>query len=98
MGKTIHHVPTIISVRHGEQARSGRDPALTERGRKQIEKSRAALALVLGESGIAACVSSPLRRAAETARILTKGLFPEEDIDYDADFRERSLGVLDSEK
>lgn len=80
---------TFVLLRHGESAhtrekrfsgRGGDDPALTSEGRAQAEAAAKALA---GWRGIDAVVSSPLRRAAETARIAaeTLGLAVETDED-----------------
>nr|WP_231126620.1 bifunctional RNase H/acid phosphatase [Motilibacter aurantiacus] len=67
---------TFVLVRHGESAntlrklfcgRGGADPGLTERGRAQAEAAARALPGFCGPDRPVAVVSSPLRRARETA-------------------------------
>jgi broad specificity phosphatase PhoE len=64
----------LILVRHGRPDEDGaetpNDPPLNEDGRRQAE----ATARLLGSEGITRIVTSPLRRARETAEPLAKGL------------------------
>ncbi|MCW2571050.1 MAG: Phosphoglycerate mutase [Frankiales bacterium] len=84
---------TTLLLRHGqtelsiEKRFSGRgDQALTEIGRGQA----AAAAARLASSGAVAVVSSPLRRARETALLVAAGLGLE--VAFDEDFRETDFG------
>jgi broad specificity phosphatase PhoE/ribonuclease HI len=71
---------TLVLLRHGEtpstvrklfSGRGGEDPSLTELGRRQAAAAAAALA---ARGGIDAVVSSPLRRAVETAEAAASAL------------------------
>jgi alpha-ribazole phosphatase len=70
-------MPRYFFIRHGESVWNGerriqgnQDPALSERGRRQADLLTAALAGRL-PAGLPAIYTSPLRRAAETAEILS---------------------------
>lgn len=93
-------VTDILLVRHGESVwnATGRwqgwaDPPLSELGRRQARLAAAAVTDVLADAGtdVAAVVSSDLRRAHDTARILTSalGLGP---VSVEPDLRERHVG------
>ena len=87
---------TAILVRHGETAWNNENRAqgwapttLTERGRRQSEALAEHLAF---EYDIDRVVSSDIRRAKETTRIL--GEVVDAPIDYDRAWREQDLGTL----
>ena len=74
----LRHGQTELSV---ERRYSGRgNPALTELGRRQAE---AAAAYLGGRGGIAAVISSPLRRAYDTAVLAGRALGVEVTVDDD---------------
>lgn len=74
----LRHGQTELSV---ERRYSGRgNPALTELGRRQAE---AAAAYLGGRGGIAAVISSPLRRAYDTALLAGRALGVEVTVDDD---------------
>jgi probable phosphoglycerate mutase len=84
---------TTLLLRHGQTALSiekrfsgAGDPALTDVGRAQA----AAAAVRLAGSGAAAVVSSPLRRARETALLVAEALGLE--VAVDEGFRETDFG------
>ncbi|MBK5288212.1 MAG: histidine phosphatase family protein [Acidimicrobiia bacterium] len=93
----------IYLVRHGETAANrarlalGRaDPELTERGRLQAD----GLAVALGSVEVARVISSPLRRAVETATVIASAVGAEVEVearlvemDY-GDWDERSFSEL----
>lgn len=90
---------TLLLLRHGETRHTGElrfsgsggaDPGLVERGRAQAERSAAALA---ARAGIQAVVTSPLRRARETAEVVAAALGL--DIDVDEGFAECAFGAWD---
>ncbi|MGH7409379.1 MAG: histidine phosphatase family protein [Candidatus Methylomirabilales bacterium] len=83
----------VYIVRHGESVwnleqrlQGGRDPALSEAGYRQAAR----VAEVLEGLGVAAVYSSPLRRAAETARIIAGAL--RVPLHLHADLREIGMG------
>jgi ribonuclease H / adenosylcobalamin/alpha-ribazole phosphatase len=90
---------TLLLLRHGEtrhtlarrfSGRGGDDPELTEAGRQQA----AAAARWLAERHrVATVVTSPLRRAAETAEVVAERLGAE--VRSDADFAETDFGDWD---
>lgn len=93
----------LIVVRHGETDAnaSGRllgrsDVALTERGREQARR----VAAVLGPLGVSRVVSSPLRRAGETASALGVPVEVDErwiELDY-GDFEMRPVSGVSAEE
>jgi broad specificity phosphatase PhoE len=95
---------TIITIRHGQQDRSGETyddsvgGPLSALGRDQVRTSRGLLKPILHEMGgltITACITSDWERATETAKIFTEGsIAPEEVIEHPG-LRERNLGDLD---
>jgi probable phosphoglycerate mutase len=84
----------LLLVRHAACDRSGVpsgdrfDPPLTENGRAQAE----ALAARLADVEIGGCLSSPLRRARETAEALTAALRPRPCIEIVDDLAEYHRG------
>lgn len=89
----MHWPLRLLLVRHGQVASNrqmryvgSRDEALTELGREQARAVGAALAAV----PIAAVVSSPLRRASQTAREVAAGRGLE--VRIDERLREQSFG------
>ncbi len=90
---------TLLLLRHGETRHTGErrfsgsggaDPGLVERGRAQAERSAAALA---ARGGIQAVVTSPLRRARETAAVAAAALGL--DVEVDEGFAECAFGAWD---
>lgn len=86
----------IVLVRHGETewSRDGRhtgntDVLLTERGREQAQ----ALGMALGERSFARVLTSPLSRAAETARLAGFG-----DAERRDELREWDYGAYEGRK
>jgi probable phosphoglycerate mutase len=80
----LRHGQTVLSVE--KRFSGGGDQPLTEVGRAQA----AAAAVRLATSGAVAVVSSPLRRARETALLVAEGLGLE--VAFDDDFRETDFG------
>jgi probable phosphoglycerate mutase len=87
-------VSKVYIVRHGESVwnleqrlQGGQDPALSEAGYRQAAR----VAEVLEGLGVAAVYSSPLRRAAETARIIAGAL--RVPVHLHADLREIGMGA-----
>jgi broad specificity phosphatase PhoE/ribonuclease HI len=88
---------TLVLLRHGETpltaekrfSGAGGDPELTERG--QLQADLAAAELGRGPAAIDAIVSSPLRRARETATIVAAAL--RLGVDVDDDLRETHFGA-----
>ncbi len=96
-----HNAPSkylFVLLRHGESEGNARnvhqgqaDFPLTEAGREQARR----LARAWAEQGVTfdGIIASPLKRAAETARIVAETLgFPVEAIVYDAVWKERDKG------
>ncbi len=89
-GETVHTTDRVFSGFGGE------DPPLTDTGRHQAARAAAALAERRlepswhGMTTIHAVVSSPLRRAHETARVLAGGL--DVPMEVDADLAECAFG------
>ncbi len=92
---------TLILLRHGETPRTaekrfsgaGDDPGLTDRGQAQSDLAAEELARGIDGVGIDAIVSSPLRRARETAMIAAAVLG--RDVEEDEDLREAHFGAWD---
>jgi ribonuclease H / adenosylcobalamin/alpha-ribazole phosphatase len=90
---------TLVLLRHGETpltaekrfSGSGDDPGLTERGQLQADLAAAELVGNAGAAAIDAIVSSPLRRAHETALIV--GAAAGLDVEVDDDLREAHFGA-----
>jgi broad specificity phosphatase PhoE len=61
---------SIWLVRHAEREATSGDPGLTAAGRLHAHE----LAKVLGAQGVAAVYTSPLRRASETAEVISSAL------------------------
>ncbi|HSR22016.1 MAG TPA: bifunctional RNase H/acid phosphatase [Candidatus Eisenbacteria bacterium] len=79
-GKDLGVPTTFVLLRHGQtdhtvskrfSGSGGDDPELSEEGRRQ---ARAAAELLLGRGSVQAVVSSPLRRARQTADIVAAAL------------------------
>jgi ribonuclease H / adenosylcobalamin/alpha-ribazole phosphatase len=89
---------TLLLLRHGETTFTaekrfsgvGSDPALTDHGRAQ---ARAAADALVARGGVDAVVSSPLRRARETADVVAAALGL--DVREDEAWRETDFGVWD---
>jgi broad specificity phosphatase PhoE/ribonuclease HI len=90
---------TLIFLRHGVtrltterrfSGPGGEDPPLTPEGREQVTRSAAALAR---EGGVGAIVSSPLRRARDSAAVVSDALGLE--VVIEDGFREASFGAWD---
>ncbi|HZC27598.1 MAG TPA: bifunctional RNase H/acid phosphatase, partial [Actinopolymorphaceae bacterium] len=90
---------TVLLLRHGATARSvakqfsgsgGDDPPLTDDGRGQAEDAAASLR---ARGGIAAVVSSPMRRTRETAEIVAQLLGVQ--LAVEPDFAETAFGAWD---
>jgi ribonuclease H / adenosylcobalamin/alpha-ribazole phosphatase len=90
---------SLVLLRHGETrltaekrfSGAGDDPALSERG--QVQADLTAAELSRGEVAIHAVVTSPLRRARETAAIVAAAL--RLDVEEDTDLREANFGAWD---
>ena len=90
---------TLVLLRHGETrltaekrfSGAGDDPELTDRGQAQADLTAAELSRA--GTAIDAVVTSPLRRARETAAIVAAALRLE--IEEDADLRETHFGAWD---
>jgi probable phosphoglycerate mutase len=80
----LRHGQTVLSIE--KRFSGGGDQALTEVGRAQA----AAAAVRLASSGAVAVVSSPLRRARETALLTAEALGVE--VSFDDGFRETDFG------
>lgn len=80
----------ISIVQHGEKESGTSDPGLTARGKRQAE----AVAQLLSSEQCTAVVSSPRRRATETACIIAKALAV--DVDQRDDLRERMEWAADT--
>lgn len=94
---------TIYFIRHGESeanakgiaAGAGMDVGLSEHGRQQAER----VGKELKDKGIELVVSSPLKRAAETASIIAETIgYDEDKIITSEQFAERHLGELTGTK
>jgi probable phosphoglycerate mutase len=90
---------TLVLLRHGETALTpekrfsgsgGGDPALSERGRGQAERTAAALA---DRGTVQAVVSSPLRRCRETAQVVADRLGLE--VRIEEGLRETDFGAFE---
>jgi probable phosphoglycerate mutase len=86
----LRHGETVHTVEKRFSGSGGDDPALSDRGRWQAEKAAGFLA---GHGGLAAVVSSPMRRTRETAEVVAGTLRCE--LLIDEDLRECDFGDWD---
>ncbi|MDP9396725.1 MAG: bifunctional RNase H/acid phosphatase [Actinomycetota bacterium] len=86
----LRHGATVHTVDKRFSGAGGDDPSLSDEGRRQAERAAAAL---LARGGVDAVVSSPMRRAVQTAAA-TAGVLGLE-VRLEEDFRECAFGEWD---